>query len=74
MNKRTEIVVEKFAQGITVRCEDARGIEPSSKALAAQGYECGIIGKEVWRDVLDTLNESSSDKVRIRLEYEAMED
>ena len=75
MNKKTEIVVEKFAQGITLRCKDPRGDEgKSSKALAAQGYECGIIGKEVWRDISDVLNESTSDKVRIKLEYEAMED
>ena len=73
MNRQTEIIVEKFAQGITVRCEDIRGNE-KTKALAAQGYECGVIGKEIWRDVLDAFNESSSEKVRIRLEYEPMDD
>ena len=73
MIKQTEIIVEKFAQGITVRCEDIRGNE-KTKALATQGYECGIIGKEIWRDVLDVFNESSSEKVRISLEYEPMED
>lgn len=73
MSKQTEIIVEKFAQGITVRCEDFRGNE-KTKALAAQGLECGIIGKEIWKDISDVLSESSSDKVRIRLEYEPMED
>lgn len=74
MIKQTEIIVEKFAQGITVRCEDVRKTGVISKALAAQGFECGIIGKEIWKDISDVLSESSSDKVRISLEYEPMDD
>ena len=74
MNKETEIIVERFAQGITVRWRNLDGASEPSKALAARGYECGIIGKEVWKDVMDTFCDSTSDKVRIKLEYEPMED
>lgn len=75
MNRKAEIIIEKFSQGITSRCVrsfDVPGLDRPSKSLAIHGTECGIIGKEIWRDVLDTLNEYSSDKVRIKLEYEAI--
>ena len=77
MNRQTEIIVERFAQGITSRCKrtlDVSGLDKLSKALGIHGTECCTIGKEIWEDVSELLNESMTDKVRIRLEYEPMED
>lgn len=72
MIQKAEIVVEWFAQGITVRWEDVDGKVDSSKALAIHGTECGVIGKEIWDDVKEIFDHSLTDKVRIKLEYEAL--
>ena len=74
MIQKAEIIVEQFAQGITVRWRDIDGLTGPSKALAAHGVECSVIGKEIWEDVLDILSNTLTDKVRIKLEYEAMEE
>lgn len=72
MTQKVEIIVEKFAQGITIRCKDANENATPTKALAVHGTECSVIGKEIWRDVNDLFNETIADKVRVRLEYEAL--
>lgn len=72
MSKKSEIVVEQFAQGITVRWKDVDGEVRPSKALAIVGTEGGVIGREVWKDVSEILCDTSTDKVRIKLEYEVI--
>ena len=72
MTKKSEIIVEQFAQGITVRWKDVDGKINLSKSLAIHGAECGAIGKEIWKDVSEILCDNDTDRVRIKLEYEAL--
>lgn len=72
MSKKTEIIVEQFAQGITVRWKDCDGEAMPTKALAIAGTEHGAIGKEVWRDILEVLCDSPTEKVRVKIECEAI--
>ena len=72
MIHKAEIIVEQFAQGITVRWRDIDDNVDPSKALAIKGTECTTIGKEIWDDVNEILNNTLTDKVRVRLEYEAL--
>lgn len=72
MIQKAEIVVEQFAQGITVRCKNGDNKSYTSKALAINGAECGIIGKEIWKDISEILCDEATDRIRIKIEYEAL--
>lgn len=72
MIQKAEIIVEQFAQGITVRWKDVDGDIGPSKSLAIRGTECTTIGKEIWDDVSEIFNNTLTDKVRIKVEYEAL--
>ena len=72
MNKKSEIIVEQFAQGITIRWKDVDGAAKPSKSLAVTGTECGVIGREVWKDVSQIFCDSEVDKVLIKIECEAL--
>lgn len=73
MIQKAEIIVEQFAQGITVRWKDVDGNIEMSKSLAVHGTECSIIGNEIWKDVSEILCDTTADKVRVKLEYEIVE-
>lgn len=70
--KKSEIIVEQFAQGITVRWKDVDGEAMPSKSLAVVGTECGVIGKEIWKSVSEILSDTSTDRVRVKIECEAL--
>ena len=70
MIKKAEIIIEQFEQGITIRWKDLDGEVSPSKSLAILGTEYGVIGREVWKDVSSILCDSTTDKVRIKLEYD----
>lgn len=69
MVQKAEITVEHFSNGITLRWKDLENASPSSKALATNGQEALIIGKEVWNDVSDIFDNYPFDEVIIKLEY-----
>lgn len=68
MGKKVKIVVERFDQGITTRWY-APGEE--TKNLAANGDEHIVIGQDVWSDVCEIMDREQTDKVLVRIEYEA---
>lgn len=70
MVKKAVIIVEKFNEGITIRWSDADGIVGDTKALAANGNEARLIGKQIWEDLEYMLNDSESEKVKMTVEYE----
>ncbi len=72
MTKKSEIIIEKFAQGITVRWSSLSGNEVPSKALAVSGTECGVIGREIWKEVFEIFQDAPADKVRVKIECEGL--
>lgn len=72
MIHKAEIIVEQFEQGITIRWNDVDGNVDPSKALAAKGSEELILGKEIWSDISEILDNSLTDRIRIKLEYEEL--
>ena len=69
MEQRSEVIVEKFAQGITIRWKDVDDETKSSKALAVIGTESCVIGKEIWKEVSKILFYAPTDKVLVKIEY-----
>ena len=63
-----DIYVEKFENGITVRLEDASCALLSSKRIATKGEEAACIGRFVWEEVCDVLNEADFDVVKVTIE------
>lgn len=70
MTKKSEIIIEKFTQGITVRWSSLNSEEVPTKALAISGTECGVIGREIWKEVFEILQDTPADKVRVKIECE----
>lgn len=73
MAKKAVIIVEKFDNGISLRWVDPDGVADTSKAVAKNGEEALFIGREVWDDITFVMGKSSTDTVRISLEYEPLE-
>lgn len=66
------MIIERFEQGITVRWRDLDGNVSPTKSLASKGGEATILGEEVWGDINDVLANTLSEKVLVKLEYEAL--
>lgn len=72
MATKVKIEVERFDEGITTRWYDVSGEEASTKSLATNGREHAIIGQDIWTDVTEIMDKELTDKVVIRIEYEAI--
>ena len=72
MTKKSEIIVEQFPQGITLRWKDLDGEAMPTKSLAIEGAEFSVISKEIWEDISEILSDTMIDKVLIKLEYKPL--
>ena len=74
MVQNAEIIVELYENGITIKWSDLEDDGNKTKSVATDKEKIEAIGREVWGDIENILNDSGYDKVRVKLEYEIMED
>lgn len=71
---KAEMVVEKFDNGITIRREDTDDFPESINVVVIKGEEHIRIGEEIWEDLYNIMDHSGDNKVRIKIEYEAIKE
>ena len=72
MVQKSEMLIEKFPNGITVRWNDVAGRVESEKALAVNGEEAKCIGDSVWDSVSDLLGQADNGKVEVVVEVRTL--
>ena len=72
MVQKSEMLIEKFPNGITVRWNDVAGRIAPDKALAVNGEEAKCIGDSVWDSVSDLLGQADNGKVEVVVEVRTL--
>lgn len=65
---KSEMIIEQFDNGITIRWNDVEGDLPSEKKVVGSGMEKSGIGEIIWDDVYNILDKESVEKVLVRIE------
>lgn len=68
MNKTT-LDIEQFDNGITIVSDDA---EAQERRVVLERSEASEIGKLVWEDATNLMNEHTANKCRITVTYEVI--
>lgn len=72
MTRKTELLIEKFPQGVTVRTNDASTKKEVVKAIAVEGEEALCVGDSLWDCVADALGQSENGKVEVLIEVRSI--
>lgn len=72
MVQKAEIIVEKFSNGITLNWTDPTGEACPEKMIAIKGQEQVCLGEQIWGDVVDILENTTKEKVKLCIEYKAI--
>ena len=73
MVQNAEIIVELYENGITIKWSDpVGGVE--TKSVATDEGKIEALGREIWGDLESIFDNNGCEKVRVKLEYEIMED
>ena len=72
MVQKSETLIEKFPNGITIRWNDVASRIAPDKALAIKGEEANCIGNSVWESVYDLLEQAENGKVEVLVEVRTL--
>jgi len=65
---RTKLTIEKFDEGITIRCNNDGGEAPL-KRLAVKGREAMVLGDVIWSELQDIFDIRPTDFVNLTVEF-----
>lgn len=67
---KTEIIIEEFDNGITLKWHDLEGEQDDERIVALEREEESAIGKTIWDDIRCVMDKELVSKVRMTIEYE----
>ena len=66
---KVNIIIEQFDNGITIVADDA---EAQERRVVLERSEASEIGRLVWEDATNLMNEHTANKCRITVTYEVI--
>lgn len=68
------INIEQMDNGITIKWKDAEGEHDTQAIVAFTRDKEFAIGKAIWEDIKSVMDSELSNKVELKIEYEACEE
>ena len=71
---KTEVIVEQFENGISIQWKDLEGKFSETKKIAYEDDKVKLLGGEIMEDIDHFLDSAMTDKLRMVIAYEEIED